>query len=38
MRNPDTPIHDIAFVLGFSEPSAFHRDFKRWTGQTPRTY
>lgn len=35
---PGTSIHDLAFLLGFSEPSAFHRAFKRWTGQTPRSY
>jgi AraC-like DNA-binding protein len=29
---------EIAFGLGFSEPSAFHRAFKRWTGLTPRDY
>ncbi|HEY8091395.1 MAG TPA: AraC family transcriptional regulator [Polyangiaceae bacterium] len=29
---------EIAFGLGFSEPSAFHRAFKRWTGRTPREY
>jgi AraC-like DNA-binding protein len=29
---------EIAFGLGFSEPSAFHRAFKRWTGSTPREY
>jgi AraC-like DNA-binding protein len=29
---------EIAFGLGFSEPSAFHRAFKRWTGVTPRDY
>ncbi|MEA5616610.1 AraC family transcriptional regulator [Cronbergia sp. UHCC 0137] len=38
IQNPETSIHDIAFLLGFSEPSAFHRAFKRWTGQTPRNY
>jgi AraC-like DNA-binding protein len=38
LRQPHTSIHDVAFLLGFSEPSAFHRAFKRWTGQTPRDY
>ncbi|MCC5606031.1 AraC family transcriptional regulator [Nostoc sp. CHAB 5834] len=31
-------MHDVAFLLGFSEPSAFHRAFKRWTGKTPQAY
>ncbi|MGL6343843.1 MAG: helix-turn-helix transcriptional regulator [Waterburya sp.] len=38
LKNPATLIHDIAFLLGFSEPSAFHRAFKRWTGKTPRQH
>jgi len=28
-------IAEISFLLGFSEPSAFFRAFKRWTGRTP---
>ncbi|WP_045859632.1 AraC family transcriptional regulator [Teredinibacter purpureus] len=29
---------DIAEKLGFDEPSAFFRSFKKWTGQTPGEY
>jgi AraC-like DNA-binding protein len=29
---------EIAFVLGFSEPSAFNRAFKRWTQTTPAAW
>jgi AraC-like DNA-binding protein len=31
-------VTDTAFLLGFSELSAFSRAFRRWTGRTPRTY
>jgi AraC-like DNA-binding protein len=28
-------IAEVAFLVGYSEPSAFFRAFKRWTGATP---
>lgn len=38
LLNPDVPIKRIADRVGFSEVSAFHRAFKRWTGVTPARY
>ncbi len=38
LRNEKVSVAEVAFLLGFSEPSAFHRSFKRWTGQTPHAY
>lgn len=31
-------LSEIAFLLGFSELSAFSRAFKRWTGESPASY
>ncbi len=30
-----TSAAEVAFLTGFSEPSAFSRAFRRWTGSTP---
>jgi AraC-like DNA-binding protein len=38
LKRPDVAIYDIAFLLGFSEQSAFNHAFKRWTGDSPREY
>ena len=31
----DLSIAEVSFLLGFSQPSAFHRAFRRWTERTP---
>ncbi len=31
-------VEELALRLGFSEASAFHRAFKRWTGSSPGSY
>ena len=31
-------VSDVAEQTGFSDPSAFHRSFKKWTGQSPGSY
>jgi len=35
LRDDSVTIKEISYRLGFSEPSAFHRAFKRWTKMTP---
>ena len=34
----ELPLSEIAFLLGYSELSAFSRAFSRWTGTSPRHY
>lgn len=35
LSDPDLDLNDLAYLLGFSEQSAFQRAFKRWKGVTP---
>jgi len=28
-------VAEVAYLLGYSEPAAFHRAFNRWYGTTP---
>ena len=31
-------VSEVAFLLGFSEPGAFHRAFRRWHNTTPDAF
>lgn len=37
LANPNISIERIAHAVGFADAQAFHRAFRRWTGQTPGT-
>ncbi len=36
LSEPNATVAKVAWLVGFSEPSAFHRAFRRWTGHSPR--
>ncbi len=38
LAHSEHTLADISFLTGFSEQSSFNRAFKRWAGQTPRSY
>jgi AraC-like DNA-binding protein len=36
LREPDLPISEVAWLVGYREASAFNHAVKRWTGATPK--
>ncbi|MFK7877652.1 MAG: helix-turn-helix domain-containing protein [Paracoccaceae bacterium] len=35
LHNTDMSVQEIAYILGFRDPSSFFRAFRNWTGTTP---
>lgn len=38
LSRPELSASEIAFMLGYSDPRAFFRSFRRWTGTSPSEY
>ena len=38
LHNHTLAIYEVAFLLGYSEPSTFYRAFRRWHGMSPGDY
>lgn len=37
LQHTDMSVQEIAFLLGFRDPSSFFRAFRSWTGKTPQS-
>ena len=38
LSNATLSIGEVGYLLGYSEPAAFHRAFKRWHGVAPQVF
>jgi AraC-like DNA-binding protein len=38
LADPDVSICEVAFMLGYSDQSAFNHAFKKWTGKNPKAF
>jgi AraC-like DNA-binding protein len=38
LKNRSLTVNEVAYKLGYAEPSVFRRAFKKWTGVSPKVY
>jgi len=38
LTKDELQISEVAFLMGYSDQSAFNHAFKRWTGHSPRSF
>jgi len=38
LQDSEMAVSEVAYHLGYTQPSEFHRAFRAWTGTTPRQY
>ena len=38
LKDPNLPIYEVGYLLGYSDPSTFHRAFRRWLDTSPSQF
>lgn len=38
LRDPNLAVYEVGYLLGYSDPSTFHRAFRRWQGTSPSQF
>ena len=38
LRDPRLEVYEVGYLLGYSDPSTFHRAFRRWQGTSPSRF
>ena len=38
LKDPNLAVYEVGYLLGYSDPSAFYRAFRRWHGKSPSKY
>ena len=38
LRDPHLAVYEVGYLLGYSDPSTFHRAFRRWEWTSPSRF